>query len=63
MLKPEQEKIISENLSKMETVEEVFNYMQTTFDLKSCKITGSIVGPQFRKGMLAAIKLLNPKLK
>jgi hypothetical protein len=63
MLTPEQEKIIVNNISKMETVEEVFNYLSNTFDLKNTKVNSFLVGGEFKKGIIKAIKFLNPPLK
>jgi hypothetical protein len=63
MLTPQQKKIVADNISKMETVSEVFQYLENTFDLKKTKINGVIVGGEFKKGIIKAIDFLNPPLK
>lgn len=63
MLTQDQLKIVENNISKMENVQEVFAYLNNTFDLKSTKITGSLVGPAFKSGMMKALRLLQPPLK
>lgn len=63
MLTSEQIKTVSEKVSKMQTAGEVFRYLDETFDLDSCKVTGTIVGPKFKDGIVKALQALQPKLK
>ncbi len=63
MITPQQKKIITDNISKMETVSEVFQYLENTFDLKKTKINSFVIGGEFKKGIIKAIDFLNPPLK
>lgn len=62
-LTKEQLNQIAKSMEKMETVEQVFSYLANTFDLNNTKVTGMIVGPKFKEGMIKAIQFLNPPLK
>ena len=62
MLNPNQEKQLEQNLKECENVQEMFNLLSNTFDLRNCK-PGSITKPAFISGIMKGIKMLNPKLK
>jgi hypothetical protein len=63
MLSKDQLQIVEKKLAACDNVQEAFDMLGQTFDLKQTKISGFIVGPKFREGMIKAIQLLNPPLK
>jgi hypothetical protein len=62
MLSNGQKKILSDNLSECKNVQEMFNLLSNTFDLKGCS-PGMISKPVFISGILKGIDLVDPKLK
>jgi hypothetical protein len=62
MLSSNEKKILSDNLKDCKNVQEMFNLLSNTFDLRGCE-PGAIAKPLFISGILKGIDLVNPKLK
>jgi predicted anti-sigma-YlaC factor YlaD len=62
MLPPNETKIIEQHLKECKNVQEMFNLLSNTFDLRACE-PGSIAKPMFISGIMKGIKLINPTLK
>ncbi len=62
MLSPNEKKIVESALKDCQNVQEMFNYLSNTFDLRECN-PSSITKPLFISGILKGITLINPKLK
>ena len=62
MLNQNQKAILHKGLSECKSVQEMFNLLSNTFDLKECK-PGAVSKPLFIMGILKGIDLVDPKLK
>jgi hypothetical protein len=62
-LNKQQLEAIEKSLDKCKSVQDAFDLLSKTFDLKNTSIEGFLIGKQFREGMIKAIKFLNPPLK
>jgi len=62
MLSQNETKVLESGLKECQNVQEMFNLLSNTFDLRGCEL-GGITKPLFIKGIIQGIKLANPKLK